>query len=191
MPHPFRAVPKPLWDIIFTNCHVPLAVVNERFEFEEVNYAFCELLQRPASHILGQEFQAVTRAEDIGPDVALADKVRRGDIPGYSLVKAYLAPDWRMVWVQISVQGYFEADRFICFYVVAIPVQAPVVAATVQPQRIAGFAGWAADNWNKLLPIFLAIIGASYALYAQWSATQEDRKEFRRRLDEIQKQLKP
>lgn len=187
MPHPFRAVPKTLWDIIFTNCHVPLAVVNDRSEFEEVNYAFCELLQRPASHLLGQEFQTITRPEDVGPDVALADKVRRGDIPGYSLVKAYLAPDWSMVWVQISVQGYFEADRFVCFYVVAVPVEAPVIAATVQPQRTSGITRWLLKNWIKLLPYALALFAASYQLYARLVMHGSEQDALKRRIEQLEK----
>jgi hypothetical protein len=187
MPHPFRAVPKLLWDIIFTNCHVPLAVVNERFEFEEVNYAFCQLLQRPASHLLGQEFQAVTRSEDIGPDIALADKVRRGDMPGYSLVKAYLAPDWSLVWVQISVQGYFEADRFICFYVVAVPVEAPVVAAAVQPERATGVKSWLSQNWIKLLPYALAVFAASYEIYARYVLQNAESTALKQRVEQLEK----
>jgi PAS domain S-box-containing protein len=191
MPHPFRSVPSPLWNIIFTSCPVPLAVVNDNFEFEEINDAFCALVSRSRSLLLGQTFQSITRSEDIGHDLALADQVRRGDLPGYTLVKAYLKPDFSVVWVQIGVQGYHEGDRrFVCFYVSAVPVTPPVVATGVQPQRTNGFKGWATDNWHKLFPIVLAALGASYALYAQWSATQEDRKEFRRRLDEIQQHMK-
>ena len=187
MPHPFRAVPPILWNLIFTCCPVPLAVVNHDFEFEEVNDAFCSLVSRPRSHLLGQTFQSITRAEDIGHDVALADRVRSGDLPGYSLVKAYLRPDFSVVWVQIGVQGYYEDGRLVCFYVSAVPTTPPVIPAFVQPRRADGLAGWMSKNWHKLLPYVLACLGASYALYGKWSVAEKERDDIRHRLDKIEK----
>ena len=187
MPHPFRMVPPILWNIIFTGCPVPLAVVNHDFEFEEVNDAFCSLVSRPRSHLLGQTFQAITRAEDIGHDVALADSVRRGDLPGYSLVKAYLRPDFSLVWVQIGVQGYYEEGRLVCFYVSAVPTTPPVIATGVQPSGANGITRWLSENWHKLLPYALACLGASYVVYAEWTASRAENRDLKHRLEQLEK----
>ena len=186
MPHPFRAVPATLWNLIFKDCPVPLAVVNADGEFEEVNHAYCTLLRRPPSHLLGQTFQKVTRAEDVDHDVALADKVRRGELPGYSLVKAYLAPDFTFIWVQLNVQGYREADRFICFYVSAIPVLAPVTASAVQPVRANGLAGWCADNWKWIVPYILAGLAASYTFYANRAVERVKAEDLTERVKQLE-----
>lgn len=187
MPHPFRAVPAPLWDLIFTDCPVPLAVVNADGEFEEVNHAYCTLLRRPPSHLRGQTFQKITRAEDVDADTSLAHKVRLGELPGYTMVKAYLAPDFTFIWVQLSVQGYREADRFICFYISAIPVHPPVIAPAVQPVRTDGLARWCADNWKWLLSIAGAALVASYQWWAQQAVARAEAEALKQRIEKLEK----
>lgn len=191
MPHPFRVVPATLWDIVFTSCPVPLAVLNDHLEFELVNDAFCQLLQRPRSQLLLRGFQEVTRAEDIGPDLALADRVRRDELPGYSLVKAFLAPDWSLTWVQVSVQAYREDGRLVCLYLSAVPVHAPVTAQRVSHRGAAGPKGWLSENWRYLIAPIIGLVAASYAFYARLAVKDAEAEALKHRIELLEKKEKP
>lgn len=108
-------------------------------------------------------------------------------MPGYSLVKAYLRPDFSLVWVQIGVQGYYEEGRLVCFYVSAIATTPPVIAQRVQPVRADGFARWLSENWHRVLPYVIACLGASYVVYAEWTSSRAESREMKHRIEQLEK----
>lgn len=93
------------------------AEVAPDFTIRWVNPAYCAILGAPYSLVLGTSFVDWTHPDDIGIDADLAEKVKTGDIPGYTLRKRYLqygsTPRRQFViWGFLSVAGKWKDGEF-------------------------------------------------------------------------------
>ena len=82
-----------------------------------VNRAYCEILNAPAELILNTHYVKWTHPDDMQIDVDLAEKVKLGEIPGYTLSKRYIqrgsTPQRQLVvWGLLSVCGKWTNGNF-------------------------------------------------------------------------------
>ena len=74
-----------------------------------VNDRFCEILQRPASEIIGRRMQELTDPEDFSRDDQLFRKVSI-EGGGFVLDKRYIRPDGSRVWVRNNISAIMGPD---------------------------------------------------------------------------------
>ncbi len=105
----------------------PYAAVNPDGEFIWVNTAYCKLLNAPRELIMGTTTQKWTHPEDVAINAELAEKVKAGEIPGYTLSKRYIqrgsTPKKQLViWGLLSVTGKWETSgSFVGYRVNFLP----------------------------------------------------------------------
>jgi PAS domain S-box-containing protein len=93
---------------LIDNAPVAVAYNDLSGRFEYANRAFCDLVGYTADELLGKTWQHITHPEDVGDDLSLANLVRAGRIPHYTLEKRYLRKDGAVVWVNLF--GNFVLD---------------------------------------------------------------------------------
>ena len=81
---------------------IGMALVALDGRFVRVNPALSELLGYTVEELQGMRFQDITHADDLDADVALVDRLIRGEIPRYQLEKRYVRKDGRIVSILIS-----------------------------------------------------------------------------------------
>ncbi len=68
-----------------------------------VNQKICDIVGFSKDELLKLTFQDITHPDDLGPDLALVEKMLRGEIQTYSLEKRYIKKDSSHVWINLTV----------------------------------------------------------------------------------------
>lgn len=133
------------------------AEVNPEGRFIWINKAYCDVLAVPADLILGTSYRDWTHPDDLGIDDSLAQQVREGLIPGYTLAKRYLqrgsTPQRPLViWGMLSVQGKRSATgEFAGYRIQFRPYQDNVVPpAKFDPVKA---YKWIVSNWKTIVMV--------------------------------------
>ncbi len=80
-----------------------MALVGMDGRWLKVNEALCRITGYDRDALLATDFQTITHPEDLNADLALFERLRRGEIPCYQLEKRYLRKDRAQIWVLLSV----------------------------------------------------------------------------------------
>ncbi len=88
---------------IFEQAAVGIAMLDAQGHMLSVNRRFCDILSRSEAELLSTDFQSITHPEDLALDVAQAEAVAAGRLPGYAMEKRYLGPDGGIIWVRLHV----------------------------------------------------------------------------------------
>lgn len=81
---------------------IGMALVALDGRFVRVNHALCEIVGYSPAELTTLTFQDITHPDDLDADVALADKLARGEIPRYQLEKRYLRKDGTSVDIMLN-----------------------------------------------------------------------------------------
>jgi PAS domain S-box-containing protein len=81
---------------------IGMALVALDGRFVRVNRVLCEILGYSPTELTSLTFQAITHPHDLGTDVALVDRLVRGEIPRYQLEKRYIRKDGTIVDIMLS-----------------------------------------------------------------------------------------
>jgi len=81
---------------------IGMALVSLDGRFTRVNRELCEIVGYSAEELTKLTFEDITHEDDLAADVALANKLQRGEIPRYQLEKRYLRKDGTTVDVMLS-----------------------------------------------------------------------------------------
>ena len=84
---------------------IGMAVIGLDGRVLEVNDAVCQILQRPASELIGGAIGAVTHPDDLDTDLALLGEVLTGTRSHYAIDKRYLRPDGSVVPCELHVSA--------------------------------------------------------------------------------------
>ena len=76
---------------------IGMALVGLDGRFLRVNRSLCEIVGYSREELTGLTFQAITHPDDVNVDVALRQRLARGEIPRYQLDKRYLRKDGAVV----------------------------------------------------------------------------------------------
>lgn len=88
---------------IFAEAATGMAVCDAAGLFLEVNAALCRITGYSRQELLRSNFQAITAAEDLAPNLRLLERLLSGAIPSYVLEKRYIRKSGDIVWVRNSV----------------------------------------------------------------------------------------
>lgn len=170
----------------------PFAEIDAGGRFIWLNRAYCEVLNAPLDLIVGTHYKAWTHEDDVAIDVELANKVRDGEIPGYTLSKKYIqrgsTPQQpRIVWGMLTVSGKWRETREFSGYRVQFQPYTPL---SVEPRKWKidwqESGKWILANWKTLV----TIVAVSASLIAGSSATlQEQIRKVRITVDSVESEL--
>jgi PAS domain S-box-containing protein len=82
---------------------VGFAHVTPHGRFLRVNLRFCEIVGYTNAELLTLTFHDVTEPADLDEDLALVDRLLRGEIEEYTLEKRYIHKQGHHVWVSLTV----------------------------------------------------------------------------------------
>jgi PAS domain S-box-containing protein len=99
---------------------IGMALVAPDGRFVRVNRALCEIVGYTTDELTGLTFQAITHAEDLNADLALAERLARGEIPRYQLEKRYVRKDGTSVEIMLSGSVLRGADGGPRYYIAQI-----------------------------------------------------------------------
>lgn len=88
---------------IFEQSAVGMALVGLDGHWLEVNDALCRMVGYLRADLLALSFQQITHPDDLAEDLALIDRLLRGEINDYFLEKRYIRRDGTLVWIRLSV----------------------------------------------------------------------------------------
>ncbi|WP_404308771.1 PAS domain S-box protein [Neorhodopirellula lusitana] len=94
----------------FENAAIGIAHIGMEGEWLRVNEKLCEIVGYTADELVTKSFQDITHPEDLDKDLLLFARMKRGEIPGYSIEKRYLHQDGRVVWINLTTSLRYDRD---------------------------------------------------------------------------------
>jgi len=94
-----------LYRSTFELAAVGVAHVSPDGRWLRVNRKLCEILGYSEAELLQMTFQEITHPEDLPVDLIETEKVRRGELPTFSMEKRYIRKDKSTVWVNLTVSS--------------------------------------------------------------------------------------
>ncbi|WP_323756000.1 PAS domain S-box protein [Roseivirga sp.] len=92
-----------IYDQIFNNPVIGIALVNHDGKIIKINNAFCDFLGYANDEMTGVNFIEITHPEDVDKDWQLFEKLKSGEIPHYKLSKRYITKKGETIWAELSV----------------------------------------------------------------------------------------
>lgn len=99
-----------LFEKIFNNAGIGIAVINYKGDFLQVNNHFCKVCGHDKEFLLRSNFKQITHKDDIDTYFNFFNKLTSGEINQYSINKRYIANDGTEKHVILSVSK-FEIDN--------------------------------------------------------------------------------
>jgi diguanylate cyclase (GGDEF)-like protein/PAS domain S-box-containing protein len=78
--------------------------------FQRVNPAFCRLLGRSPSELVGRSFGSVTSPDDVARSEAVLRRLLTGEVETSRFEKRYTRPDGTFIWVDMHIRCLTEPD---------------------------------------------------------------------------------
>lgn len=87
---------------LFEDSPFGTAIVGLDYKYIRVNRALCEMLGYREDELAGMALEEVTHPDDRQSDLWLAERLLRGEIPGFKIEKRYLRKDGEALWTQLT-----------------------------------------------------------------------------------------
>ena len=103
--------------LLFEKAPIGMAILTLDAELVRVNQAMCSTLGYTADELVGRSIMAFTHPDDVAPNMAMDEKLLRGEISSYQMEKRYIHKDGGTIHVLLQVgllrdfQG--EPNRFV------------------------------------------------------------------------------
>jgi diguanylate cyclase (GGDEF)-like protein/PAS domain S-box-containing protein len=68
-----------------------------------INRKFAEILHRSRDEFLTMDWQSITHPEDMAQNNINRERIKSGEINGFSMVKRYLTPDGGIIWINLTI----------------------------------------------------------------------------------------
>jgi PAS domain S-box-containing protein len=104
----------------FENAAVGMAHVGLDGRWLLLNDRFCAISGYAREELLAIDFQTITHPDDLGQDLALLERLSRGEIDHYTMEKRYLRKGGEAVWVNLTVSALRNADGSVRKYIAVV-----------------------------------------------------------------------
>ena len=102
---------KEVFNAIFTYSPIGVCLTDMTGKFLDVNEGCAHLFGFSRSEMIGMTFQEITHPEDIVYDTQMMNKVIRGEIEHYEMLKRYTDKRGRIVWATVSMHVVRETGK--------------------------------------------------------------------------------
>jgi len=90
---------------------IGMAIVSLAGRFIKVNRALCRIVGYAQEELVGLPLQELSHADDLLAGQENVDRLLRGELRWYEMEKRYVRKDGRIVWVQLTVSLYRDAQE--------------------------------------------------------------------------------
>ncbi len=90
---------------------IGMALVSLDGRFVRVNRALCEITGYSADELLTLQFRDITHPDDVDTQVAIGERLSRGEIPRYQVEKHYIRKDKSVVDVMVSASILYGPNK--------------------------------------------------------------------------------
>lgn len=156
---PIHSLSSEDWEKIFDQSPIGIVFVSPDYRWVKVNQTICSLLEFSETELLSKKVQDVTHPEDLQADLTMSEKVAKGEVPGFQMVKRFLTKRGFCIWVRMTVWGVFddESGKFQHFIRHIQPLlngeKAKVEATgkSVNIRNVFTVTDFIVDNWKTFL----------------------------------------
>jgi PAS domain S-box-containing protein len=89
--------------LLFEKAPIGMAILTLDAELIRVNEAMCHTLGYPAEELVGRSIMSFTHPEDVAPNLAMDEKVLRGEISSFQMEKRYIHKNGSIIWALLQV----------------------------------------------------------------------------------------
>jgi PAS domain S-box-containing protein len=104
----------------FENAAVGISQVGLDGCFIQINQKLCEITGYSREELVQKTFHEITYAEDLDADLALIERLERGEIDNYTLEKRYVRKDGSLVWINLTKSVQVDASGNIENYIAIV-----------------------------------------------------------------------
>lgn len=98
-----------LYRVIFDQAAVGVAQIETKTgRFVKVNQKYCDILSMTRDELTSSDFHKITHPDDLQLDLDNMGKLKRKEIPEFSMEKRYIRPDQSLVWVNLTVSAMWD-----------------------------------------------------------------------------------
>jgi two-component system cell cycle sensor histidine kinase/response regulator CckA len=168
---------------VFEEGPLGLALVGKDYRFEKVNHALCQMVGYSETELRQMSFADITHPDDVLPDMGLAEKLFRSEIPFYQLRKRYLKKSGEIIWINLTASVVRDRNGEALYGIamvedVTAAKQAEENALARQKLESVGvLAGGIAHDFNNLLG---GILGQAELIEAELPTRSPLHEEIRR-----------
>lgn len=105
-----------VWDLLFVNNPIPMAMVSRDGTYLNVNQALCHLTGFTSVELKAKTWQQMTPADELPTDSASAEDLAAGNADTYRLKKHLLRKDGTAVAVELHAFRYPRMGQFRHFF---------------------------------------------------------------------------
>lgn len=105
-----------VWDLLFVNNPIPMAMVSRDGTYLNVNQALCQLTGFTSVELRAKTWQQLTPSDELPTDSASADDLALGNSDNYRLKKHLLRKDGTAVAVELHAFRYPRMGQFRHFF---------------------------------------------------------------------------
>ena len=95
---------------LYENGPFGMVVANNKFRFEKVNPAFCEIIGYSESELLRLTFKDITHPDDLSKDLHNLQELIHKKINVYKTDKRYIKKNGKEIWCSLTVTATYNAD---------------------------------------------------------------------------------
>jgi PAS domain S-box-containing protein len=110
-----------VWDLLFVNNPIPMAMVSRDGTYLNVNQAMCRLTGYTSVELRAKTWQELTPADELPTDSASADDLALGNSDNYQLKKHLVKKDGSRVSVELNAFRYPRMGNFRHFFSFYLP----------------------------------------------------------------------
>ena len=101
--------------LILDNTPVGMYLVDRTFKLLRANRVLCDMLGYTEEELLGKPLQSILHPDDASEGMALAKRMRDGDIPSFLLERRYLCKDGTTAWTKFHGSAVRDDDGQVLF----------------------------------------------------------------------------
>jgi PAS domain S-box-containing protein len=87
---------------VFEEGPLGLALIGKDYHFLKINSALCQMVGYTEQELVQRTFADITHPDDIREDMALAERLFRGEIPSFRLQKRYVKKNGQIIWINLT-----------------------------------------------------------------------------------------
>lgn len=94
-----------------------MALVSPDGKWMVVNPAFCAITGYSENELKIMTYHEITHPDDLPANLALADKIKKREIPSFTIEKRYIKKGGSIIWVSVTASAVTDKNNRVLYYV--------------------------------------------------------------------------